>query len=596
MSLRCLAGALALLCRSALVCGDDPDWMARSHAGMVAADHPQASRIGAEILKSGGNAFDAAIATSLALTVCRPESTGIGGGGFLIAYIAAEQRFIALDFRETAPAAATPERYARLHAEKGAGPSPSIYGGNAVAVPGLVAGLVEIQRRFSSRPWKELVLPAAALARQGFDVDKTYRDACVEALRDVEKYPGFRERFAGLMKQIAPDGRVREIGARFERPEMAVTLRLLAERGAAAFYDEPIGPAIVRAANDAGGALTLDDLKSYRVKERTPLRFSTPSFANDGSSFEWITMPPPSSGGVTLAQICQASKMLESGCGGGLYAGIIGIERRIESYKHAFANRARYLGDPDFISMPIERLISLDYAQEIADRARDWESRRADEEYGMVLRSASQPGAMPPDDRGTSHFCIADRFGNVVSMTETINGGYGSFVIVEPFGIILNNQIDDFTTVLGEANLFGLVQGTANLVAPGKRPLSSMSPTIIARNGKPVLAIGASGGPRIITAVQCVASIAISGYAVGVDLLEGAMREIRLHHQWKPDEAYFDREPEENMAEVLKYVRFYGHAISDTRRRASVQVIQLQPNGEMIGACDPNKGGQPAVP
>jgi gamma-glutamyltranspeptidase/glutathione hydrolase len=581
----------------------DPAWMARSQTGMVAADHPEASQIGAEVLKSGGNAFDAAIATSLALTVCRPESTGIGGGGFLVAYVAKERRFVALDFREMAPASATSERYAKLNAEKGDGPSPSIYGGNAVGVPGLVAGLDEIHKRFATREWAALVWPAAELALRGFEVDQECRDSCASAMEDIERYRGFRERFSGLARRIAPGGKIREIGARFERPDIAATLRILSERGSSAFYAEPIGAAIVRAVNDSGGAMTLDDLKNYRVREREPLRFRS-SVGGRSVDFDWICLPPPSSGGVTLAQVVQAESIWNTwkclgsssnGDGREDYSslGAFRTAELIETYKHAFANRARYLGDPESSRIPVSQLVSREYAAEIAHRVSSAivASRPSTDEYGIAPTPASQGGAMPPDDRGTSHFCVADRFGNVVAMTETVNGGFGSFVVVEPFGIILNNQMDDFTTVEGEANLFGLVQGKANLVAPGKRPLSSMSPTIVMQDGKPVLAIGASGGPRIITAVLQVALHALNGVP-----LADAMVELRLHHQWKPDEIYLDREPDEKWAAILKHLQAAGYKISGKRHWAAVQAIQFLPDGQMVGACDPKKGGRPAGP
>lgn len=588
--------AIVAICGAAPARADEtPPWIVEGSAGMVAADHPEASAIGAAVLRAGGNAFDAAIATSAALTVTRPESTGIGGGGFLVAYIAAEKRFVALDFRETAPQAATPERYAKLHAEIGDGPSASIYGGNAVGVPGLVAGWREVHKRFGKREWKSLLEPAAELAERGFMVDESCRDSIESALTDFKKYPAFDERFAALKRRIAPEGTPRAVGARWERKDIGATLRLLAERGPDAFYGEPLAPALLKAIENAGGAMSEDELRRYKVIERMPLRFSThPGEEAPHQRLEWITMPPPSSGGACLAQLAQVEAWLvetdpppavgrySSGYGRGDMNLAYRPLWRIESMKHAFANRARFLADPDFANVDIREMISPEYAKRLAEQIAESDRLLPLDAYGL------QP---PPDDRGTSHFSIVDRAGNVVAWTETINGGYGSFVVVEPHGILLNNQIDDFTTVEGEANLFGLVQSKANLVGPGKRPLSSMTPTIVTCDGKPVLAIGGSGGPRIITSVFQVALGAVHGV-----LPERLMSTPRMHHQWQPNEVYFDRDPGEAMTPLVEGLKRRGYKVSEKRRGASVQYISIDiKTGTRTGVCDPRKGGRPAA-
>ncbi|MBI5863946.1 MAG: gamma-glutamyltransferase [Planctomycetes bacterium] len=571
----------------------DQAWIARSRSGMVAADHPQASQIGAQVLKDGGNAFDAAIATSLALTVCRPESTGIGGGGFLIAYVADQRRFVALDFREMAPASATPERFAALDAARGDGPSASIYGGNAVGVPGLLAGLGEIHRRYATQDWKTLVLPAAALARKGFTADKATCETIVDTLDEFKRYLRFREEFAPLLRRIAPDGSPRRAGGRWKRPDLAKTLDIIAAGGPEAFYEGPIAAAIVEAVRAAGGELTHEDLRGYRVREREPLRFSTkPASRGDEGELQWITMPPPSSGGVCLAELLlvdaamsrqrQAEDAQISSSAGRFVVNertVVWAAQRIESMKHAFADRARFLSDSDFCPVPLKGLIDPARAERLAADILAGVRPKLDD-YGMP----------PPDDRGTSHFCIADRFGNIVAMTETINGGYGSYVVVEPYGIILNNQMDDFTTVVGKANLFGLIQSRGNLVAPGKRPLSSMTPTIVLRNGRPILAIGASGGPRIITSVFQVAAQVVSGAP-----LESALVEPRIHHQWQPNQFHLDREPSQAWPAVVQELIARGYPYSEKRRGAVVQAIQIELDGTLVGACDPKKGGRPAA-
>lgn len=549
---------------------DEPAWLARSARGMVAADSADASQAGAEILRRGGNAFDAAIATSLALTVARPESTGIGGGGFMLAYVAKERRFVVLDFRETAPAGATPERFAELAARRGDGPSASIFGGMAVGVPGLVAGLAEIHKRFGSQPWADVVRPAVELAERGMLVDDHFAAARREALRDFERWPLLGATCGVLRQFLSECGAEAAAGGRCPRAGLARALRQIADMGPSAFYEGPLAAEIVAAVQKAGGVLTADDLKSYRVREREPLR------ARYGD-IELVLMPPPSSGGVCIAEAMN------------IYAGFAATPGRfprpldaphgyVEALKHAFADRARWLGDPDFAKLPLARLLSPAYADELFRRIK----------LDAVAPVEAYGAATFPDDRGTSHFCVADRAGNVVALTETINGGFGSFVMTPEHGILLNNEMDDFLTVRGQANLFGLTQGEANLVGPGKRPLSSMSPTIVLRDGRPVLGLGGSGGPRIITSV-----LAVMLEVLADRPLDEAMTALRIHHQWQPDEIVFDREPPAELAERLRNV---GHKLSPRRSAGCVQAIRFLPDGTMVGASDPGKGGRPAAP
>lgn len=550
---------------------DDPPWLVRSQAGMVASDSPEASRIGADVLAQGGNAFDAAIAVSFALAVSRPQSTGLGGGGFMLACLAKENRFMVLDFRETAPTGATRQRYAELIAAASDGPPPTIYGGNAVAVPGQLAGLVEIHRRFATRPLKELVQPAIKLAETGFTVDDHYLEACKEALADYEKWPKLKEDFAEVYKTLLGSGQPPKAGQKLARPGLARALRLVADQGPDAVYQGPIGQAMVKATQAARGLLTEKDLAGYRLREREPVRGSY-------SGYEVVTMPPPSSGGVCILETLNILHVMASDFQGGLRAVRDDLypPMLVCALKHAFADRARWLGDPDATPVPVRRLISRDYARELADRF----CPASNEEYGSTRM---------PEDRGTSHFCVADKDGNVVALTETINGVFGSLVVAEPYGIILNNEMDDFATDPGRPNLYGLVQGEANAVGPGKRPLSSMSPTMVVKDDRPVLALGASGGPRIITSVLQVMLNVIEFEMP----LEQAMSQVRIHHQWLPNEVYFDREPPGELARGLQGA---GHALAGQRKTGVVQAIQLLPDGTLVGASDPRKGGRPAAP
>ncbi len=547
---------------------DDPPWLARSRTGMVASDSPEASRIGADVLAQGGNAFDAAIATSFAVAVSRPQSTGLGGGGFLVAYLAKEKRVVVLDFREIAPAGATRERFAQLAAEAGDGPSPTIYGGNAVGVPGQLAGLAEIHKRFATRPLRDLIQPSIRLAETGFVADEHYQGAVKEALADFDKWPQLKERHKHIYETLLGNGAPPEIGAKVTRSELAQTLRLLAEHGVDAFYKGPIGEAAARAARAAGGVLTMDDLAGYRVRERAPLRGTY-------RGYEIVTMPPPSSGGVCILETLNVLHEMASDFEGGLRAihDDLYSPMLVCALKHAFADRARWLGDPDATPIPFQRLISQDYARQLAERF-------------CPEKSAEYGSTQVPADRGTSHFCVADEDGNVVALTETINGVFGSLVVAESYGIILNNQMDDFAANPGKPNLYGLIQGEANAIAPGKRPLSSMAPTIVFKDGRPVLTLGASGGPRIITSV-----LQVTLNVIEFDMpLDEALSAVRVHHQWLPNEVYFDREPPEALLNALKT----ANKISAERKTGVVQAIQFLSDGTLIGACDPRKGGRPA--
>lgn len=560
-----LAGVCLAL--TAPAAAHDPHSVAVARGGMVASDSPDASRIGADVLQSGGNAFDAAVATSLALTVARPQSTGLGGGGFLLAYVAKEDRFVVLDFRETAPQSATAARYERILADSGGGPSPTVYGGHAVGVPGLPAGLAEINRRFGTRLFAELAAPAIALAERGIEVDEPLRRARREALEYFERYPEFGGRFAAFRQALLREPSDPDAPQRLVRPDLARTLRALAEHGPESFYDGAIAEAIIAAVRADGGEMTFDDLKAYRVEEREPL-------TGYYGEHRIVTMPPPSSGGAALIQtlnIVQAASLRSD-----LEPSMTAPHVLAEAFKHAFADRARWFGDPAFCDIPLGRLLSPQYAAQLARRI-DRTTTHAPEHYGTPVPVI--------DDSGTSHFCVADRFGNLVAMTETINGVYGSYVLVEPYGVLLNNELDDFLTAPGRANLFGLVQGEANRIGPGKRPLSSMTPTIVLRDDKPLLIVGGAGGPRIITGVTQVILNTLNG-----STLHDALSSPRLHHQWLPDEVFFDREPPRRLRAKLER---FSHRISDQRRTSRVNAIQFLAGGEMVGASDPDRGGRP---
>jgi gamma-glutamyltranspeptidase/glutathione hydrolase len=573
MLLRCFAMALCTVMTAATK-ADDAPWIVRSTDGVVASDSPEASRIGADVLSRGGNAFDAAVATSLALAVARPQSTGLGGGGFLLAYVASARRVIALDFREVAPAGVSRAYYAELHARRGTSYSPSVYGGNAIGVPGQLAGLAEILRRYGSRPLDRLAAPAQELCEKGFAADEHFVKACQRIGKDFEKWPELKETCRVLYSTLLRGGDLPACGATIRRPELAPALQLIARDGADAVYRGPIGAAMARAAQAAGGKLTVDDLAAYRVQEREPLR-------GRFGEYEVVTMPSPSSGGICLLEtlnILAAARDRSD-----LQPDRDRPHVVVEAMKHAFADRARWLGDADFTTVPQTHLLDVKYAVELARRI-DAGRTLPPESYGTARETAT---ASAPD-RGTSHFCIADRAGNIVSMTETVNGFCGSLVMTEPYGIILNNEMDDFATDVGAANLYGLRQGEANAVQPGKRPLSCMTPTLVFRAGKPVLALGGSGGPRIITGVL---HVLLNVLDRGLTL-EAAIDAPRAHHQWLPNEVTFDREPP---AAERARLQAAGHEVSEKHGAGIVQALQFLEDGTVVGGSDPRKDGRPAA-
>lgn len=569
------------------------DWIARGRRMMVAADSPYASQAGLEILRAGGNAFDAAAAVSFALAVARPEGTGVGGGGFMIARFA-DGKTVALDFREVAPTASSPDMFL---VQEGAASPPKDASRNglfAAGVPGLVAGRCEALKRWGTLPLSRVLAPAIRLAEEGFPIDEAYAAAAKEALEEYEADPSLKQRCAFVYQTFLGGGTALPVGHVLKQPRLATFLRRLAEQGGDFFYKGEFAQALEKHMRAGGGVMTAADLAGYTVKNRTPL---TGTYRD----FTVIAMPPPSSGGVALLE---ALNILEVFPMPDLRESAVrpGPHLLIEAMKHAFADRSRYLADPDFSSVPVEQLTSKAYIRKFAMRIqKSLPDTLPVETYGspqIEMPDSPQiesPGAprtekpgLPqlPEDGGTSHFCIADAAGTIVVSTETINTSFGSLAAIDEWGVVLNNQMDDFATQPGGANAFGLVQSDRNRVEPGKRPLSSMCPTIVLKDDRPLLALGASGGPRIISGVL---NVMVNLLDYGVPPQE-AMTAPRLHHQWQPDEVFFDRDAPAALIEMLKT---RGHSVSDKHRGAIVQLILREPEG-WLGASDPRKGGRPA--
>lgn len=536
---------------------------------MVASDSAAASRVGLEVLRAGGNAIDAALATSFALAVTRPQSTGPGGGGFLIYRQASDASVHVLDYREIAPYAARPNDYTRSRGGASSGEFPlSLVGWRAAAVPGNIAGYLEVHKRFGTKPLSELVHGAIMLARNGFVADKAYVEGCQSALKKYKRDPTLKSTCAYVWKTHLRSGNLPRAGQIVHTPALAKLFERLASEGHGGFYGGTVALAIEREMADNGGLISRSDLMRYAPKWREPIRIQY-------RGYEILSMPPPSSGGICLAQVLNVLETFD----------LAALQRRdpavaahltVEAFKHAFADRANWLADSDFVRVPVDWLTCQEYADSLADRV-DLERSLPVKSYGL---------APPPTDSGTSHFCVVDAEGNCVVSSETINTEFGSLAAIDEWGLILNNQMDDFSAEPGKPNAFGLIQSSRNAIQPGKRPLSSMAPTIVLKDGQPILLLGASGGPRIITSVLNVL-INVLDYNMELDQ---AIQALRVHHQWMPDEIRFDRSPPRALEREL--VR-RGHKVSRERATGIVQAILIR-DGELIGASDPRKGGAPA--
>lgn len=542
----------------------------------VAADHVLASRAGVEILRAGGNAVDAAVATSFALSVVRPYSCGIGGGGFMVIRLKKHPRLgavtTAINYRETGPAWVKPDSF-----EAEPDPDAATHGGKAVCIPGTVAGLLYALEKYGTMPRERVLAPAVRLAEEGFEVDRHYADTAHDdelVIPWFEKDRKRTEEYAYLWKRLLMEGRVKA-GDRMHVPEQARVLRLIAAKGAEGFYMGDVAESIVAAVKRHRGAMTLDDLAAYRVHEMEPLRTSF-------RGMEVLTMPPPSSGGVVLAQVfamLDARRAdLDAIVAAGGHDSVPYVHLVTEAFKHSFADRARWMGDPNFVSVPVKQLLAPSYIRSRAD-AIDMTRTGNTGDYGT---------AQLPDDAGTSHFCVVDADGGAVACTETINLIFGSFVAVEGYGFILNDEMDDFLTRGGHANAFGLEHADKNRPMPGKRPLSSMTPTMIVDAGGGVrLLAGGAGGPRIISA-----TIEAALNATLWDMTaEEAVSAPRFHHQWHPDR--LDLEEALRGGELEAGLKSLGHTTALRKAIGNVQMIRRGAKG-WEGGCDPRKGGEPA--
>lgn len=556
-------GALALLVPSLALAG--PAQVARGTRAIISTQGVAATDAARQMLERGGSVIDAAVAASFAISVERPHSTGIGGGGFLLFREARTGRSFAVDFRERAPRAAREKMFIDSAPGPSRGeviPKLSLDGALASGVPGLVAGLLEIHRKWGRLPLATVMAPAIRLARQGLVVYPALAQALEDRKSVLSKYPATRAIF------LKPDGSPYITGERLIQKDLAQTLERIAREGSRAFYRGRISQAIVAESRRLGGILSERDLREYPVKWRAPVRGSF-------KGFEILSMPPPSSGGTHVIEVLNILEKDDLKSKGVLSTQSIHLVA--SALQLAFADRAKYMGDPDFVPVPTSRLLSKDHAARLR---------------AFIDPKKARPSAQIPsqhESNETTHFSILDAEGNAVSSTQTINGWMGSGVVVPGTGILLNNEMDDFSAKPGAANLFGAVGGSANAIAPGKTPLSSMSPTIVLKDGRPMLVVGAPGGTRIIS---CVVQSILNYLEFGLPLGE-AITIPRFHHQWLPDQLSIDAPGP--APEVQAELTRMGHALKVGPDAVHCRVMAVAREGDsLVGASDPRDAGTAA--
>jgi gamma-glutamyltranspeptidase/glutathione hydrolase len=533
------------------------DQVARGEHGAVVSAERHATAVGLKILRQGGNAVDAAVAVALALSVTHPQAGNLGGGGFMVIRMA-DGRTAALDFRERAPSKAHPDMY--LRKDGTVDPQRSLVGATAAGVPGSPAGLVLALEKFGSKRLKELAAPAVELAADGFVVDHFLAGA----LRSKAAVLG---RFAATRAIFFRDGKPLQAGDRLVQGDLAGTLRRFGEGGVAGFYEGRTADLVVKTMAQDGGYVTAKDMRAYRPKVRKVLR-------GRYRGHEVLSMPPPSSGGVALIQmlnILEAFDVRDSGFGSSRT-----IHLLVESMRRAYADRARWLGDPDFYPVPVAGLVAKDYAAALR------KGIRADK--AVQVQPGRPKGAKESND--TTHFSVVDKDGNTVACTTTINSTFGSGLVVAGAGFLLNNEMDDFSAKPGVPNQFGLVGYEANQIMAHKRMLSSMTPTIVTKDDRVVLVLGSPGGGRIISTVLQVLLNVVDHRLPLVD----AIRAPRVHHQWKPDQIFWERPG--FAAEVRSNLLKMGHRLARKPRGIGrCQAIRILGDGTRVGVADPRSAG-----
>jgi gamma-glutamyltranspeptidase/glutathione hydrolase len=530
-----------------------PVW---ANSGMVATQEALATQIGVDILAAGGNAVDAGVAIGYALAVTLPRAGNLGGGGFMMIYLAKEQRTIALDYREIAPAQAKRQMF--LDQDGNADSQLSRFHGLAVGIPGTVMGLETALTKYGTMTRSQVMKPAINLAKNGIRVSADLANSLQSMRKRLSKWSSSRAIF------YKSDGSSYQVGDLLVQSDLAASLEKIAAQGASGFYSGTVAKHISDSVKQAGGVMTIEDLASYRAIERKPV-------SGQYRGYQIASMPPPSSGGVHLIQMLNMLELYPIEQMGHNSSATIHV--MAESMRRAYADRSEYLGDPDFINVPVAALTNKQYAKKLAAQINLKQ---------VTKSSAVSPGNLVPyESNETTHFSVIDRFGNAVSNTYTLNFSYGSGLVADGTGILLNNEMDDFSAKPGTPNAYGLIGGDANAVAPLKRPLSSMTPTIVLKDGQPYLVTGSPGGSRIITTTL---QLILNVVDHKMNIAE-ASAAPRIHHQWLPDYLRVERGISKDTIDLLEQK---GHQIKIKQSMGSTQTVMFNQLG-YFGASDPRR-------
>tara|TARA_Y100001001_G_scaffold161275_1_gene185377 strand:+ start:149 stop:1912 length:1764 start_codon:yes stop_codon:yes gene_type:complete len=536
---------------------------ATAKQGMVATSHTLATEVALDVLRDGGNAVDAAVTAGFALAVTQPRSGNIGGGGFMLISKGDGSEPEAIDYREKAPAAATEAMFQDESGNVVRDRSRLTH--LAAGVPGTVAGLALALERYGTISLKQALAPAIRLAREGFIVPQRFTEGLEQARERLERWP------ATLATFYRADGSAWQPGERFHQPELADTLQRIADHGVKGFYEGKTARLIADEMARYGGLITLEDLKDYRPEVRTPVHGTY-------RGYDIFSMSPPSSGGTHIVQILnilEGFPMADFG-----HNSADAIHYMAEAMKLAYADRSKYLGDTDYVDVPLEGLTSKGYAEELRKTINPEKARPASE------IKPGQPAAWESPE--TTHFSVVDKWGNAVSNTYTINFSYGSGITVEGAGFLLNNEMDDFSAKPGVPNAYGLIGGEANKVEPGKRMLSSMSPTIVKKNGRNVLVTGSPGGSRIITTtLQVILNVIDHGMNI-----QTAVSVPRMHHQWLPDEIRIEQGIS---PDTIRLLEERGHTVVRGSAMGAIQSIMVGKDGTLYGGADPRRSTSSAM-
>jgi gamma-glutamyltranspeptidase/glutathione hydrolase len=530
--------------------------------GMVSSQEAIASQIGVDILKQGGNAVDAAVAVAYALAVTLPRAGNIGGGGFMLVHLAEQNKTIAIDYRETAPAKAHKDIF--LDEQGNAVDKLSREHGLAVGVPGTVMGMELALKQYGTMKMAQVIKPAIKLAKDGIVVTSDLSNSLAGLKSRITQWPSSAAIF------YHADGSNYQVNELLKQPELAQSLSLIAQKGSKGFYQGETAEKIVSAVQNAGGVMSLTDLANYKVVEREPVR-------GNYRGYEVVSMPPPSSGGIHIIEMLNVLEQFPIDKLGHNSANTLHL--MAETMKYAYADRSEYLGDPDFVTVPVKQLTSKQYAKEIASKIAINKTTPSSE---------IKPGKLAPyEGDQTTHFSVIDKWGNAVANTYTLNFSYGSGLVAKGTGILLNNEMDDFSVKPGTPNGYGLIGGEANAVQGNKRPLSSMSPTMVMKDGKPFIVTGSPGGSRIINiTLQMIMNVIDHNLNIAE-----ATAAARMHHQWLPDFIWVEHTLNRDTISLLEAK---GHKVKVQESIGSTQSIMMTEQG-LFGASDPRRAGSAAI-